>query len=113
MVSAAIKFLMSEIDNLLSLLDRGQDNALLRFSLGNAYLKNGNYELASENFSKAVTFDPDYSAAWKLYARSLDKNGKTEKAIKTYQQGIKVAENKGDIQAAKEMKVFLKRLKKS
>ena len=101
---------MSEIDNLLSLLDKGHDNALLRFSLGNAYLKNGSCELASENFSKAITFDPEYSAAWKLYARALDKCGETEKAIRAYHQGIKVAENKGDIQAAKEMRVFLNRL---
>lgn len=101
---------MSEIENLLFLLDKGQDNAILRFSLGNAYLKEGNYELASENFSKALKFDPDFSAAWKLYAKTMEKTGEKKKAIEIYQQGIKVAENKRDIQAAKEMKVFLKRL---
>jgi len=38
------------------------------------------------------------------------KNNQIENAIKAYETGIKVADKKGDIQAAKEMKVFLKRL---
>ena len=39
-------------------------------------------------------------------------NHDTAAAINAYQQGIQVAEQKGDKQAAKEMQVFLKRLLK-
>jgi len=38
------------------------------------------------------------------------KNEQPELAIEIYTKGIQVADNKGDIQASKEMKVFLKRL---
>jgi Tfp pilus assembly protein PilF len=98
------------IKNLEAMLEKGQDNALLRYSLGNEYLKEKNFEAATAHLAKAVELDPDYSAAWKLYGKALVANDQIENAINTYETGIKVAKNKGDIQAAKEMKVFLKRL---
>jgi hypothetical protein len=38
--------------------------------------------------------------------------GDNEGAIQVYETGIEAARQKGDIQAVKEMQVFLKRLKK-
>jgi len=98
------------ISNLQSMLDQGQDNALIRFSLGNAYLNLKEYKQAIEHLALALKHDPDYSAAWKLYGKALAGDGRNDEAILAYQQGIEIAENKGDIQAAKEMKVFLKRV---
>lgn len=98
------------INNLQSMLDQGKDNALLRFSLGNEYLKLKEYEMAIEHLAHALKQDPDYSAAWKLYGKALAGADKNIEAISTYKLGIKKAEKKGDIQAAKEMKIFLKRL---
>lgn len=96
--------------NFQSMLEQGQDNAMIRFSLGNAYLNAKEYEQAIEHLALALKHDPDYSAAWKLYGKALAAANKNDEAIKAYKQGIEIAENKGDIQAAKEMKVFLKRL---
>jgi len=98
------------ISNFQSMLEQGQDNALIRFGLGNAYLNLHEYEQAIEHLAQALQFDQDYSAAWKLYGKALSGAGQNDEAITAYQQGIETAENKGDIQAAKEMKVFLKRL---
>jgi Tfp pilus assembly protein PilF len=98
------------ISNFQSMLERGQDNALIRFGLGNAYLNSKDYTQAIEHLTVALKHDPDYSAAWKLYGKALAGAGSNDEAIKAYQQGIETAENKGDIQAAREMKVFLKRL---
>lgn len=98
------------ITNLQSMLELGQDNALVRFSLGNAYLNSKDYEQAVEHLSQTLKHDPDYSAAWKLYGKALAAAGRENEAITAYQQGIQIAEKKGDIQAAKEMKIFLKRL---
>lgn len=103
---------MSEIQNLEAMLETGQDNALLRFALGSAFLKYGKATEASLHLARAVEFDPSYSAAWKLYGKSLEQQDKRSEAIEIYNKGIKAAEKKGDIQAAKEMKVFLKRLRK-
>ncbi len=102
---------MDIIENLKSLLVQGQDNAVLRFSLGNAYLNIKKYPEAIEHFARAVELDPEYSAAWKHYGRALVENEQNNEAIIVYEKGISVAEKKGDIQAAREMKVFLKRIK--
>jgi predicted Zn-dependent protease len=101
------------IENFEAMLAAGQDNALLRYGLGNAYLREGNTEKAVLHLQQAVRFDPAYSAAWKLYGKALAEAGMTHEAAQAYRTGIGVAQTRGDIQAAKEMKVFLKRLEKA
>ena len=95
------------------MLYKEQDNALIRYSLGNEYLRVKKFTEAIKHLNRAVEIDPGYSAAWKLYGKALADNNRINEAIKAYEKGIAVAEKKGDIQAAREMKVFLKRLKKS
>jgi len=93
------------------LAERGE-TALLRFSLGNAYLAD-HAEIAAEHLERAVALDPAYSAAWKLLGRALASCDRIESARQAYSTGIETAERRGDIQAAKEMRVFLKRLEKA
>jgi predicted Zn-dependent protease len=100
------------VDNLRAMLASGQDNALLRFSLGSALLKEGDAAGAIEHLGEALRQDPGYSAAWKLYGKALQAAGDTQAAAGAYEQGITVAEGKGDKQAAREMAVFLKRLRR-
>ena len=101
------------LTNLLKMLDAGRDNALLRFSLGNEYLKAGDAQRATEHLHAATQRDPDYSAAWKLLGRALEASGARDEALAAYREGIAVAERKGDRQAAKEMTVFARRLERS
>ncbi len=103
---------MALLDNLEAMLARGQDSALLRHGLGAEHLKLGNHDQAIAHLREAVAKDPKFSAAWKLLGEALALSGRKDEAIKTYEDGIRVAEDKGDIQAAKEMRVFLKRLQK-
>lgn len=90
-----------------------RDGALLRFSLGNALLGNGDAAAAVIAFREAVAFDPTYSAAWKGLGRALAESGAAAAAISAYERGIEVAHARGDEQAAKEMNVFLRRLRKA
>jgi Tfp pilus assembly protein PilF len=85
---------------------------LLRFSLGSALLKDGDVTGAIEHLAEALRQDPEYSAAWKIYGKALQASGDSVAAIEAYERGIAVAERKGDKQAAKEMTVFLKRLRR-
>lgn len=101
---------MGIIDSFEKMLAGGKDSALLRFSLGNEYLKAGDAPRAAEHLRAAVTQDHGYSAAWKLLGKALVQAGDTAAARECYRKGIKTAEAKGDKQAAKEMTVFLKRL---
>jgi tetratricopeptide (TPR) repeat protein len=96
-----------------AMLAAGKDSALLRYGLGQAYVQEGKLEEALRHLAKAVELDAGYSAAWKLYGKMLAEAGRTEKAMKAYQKGIESAQRKGDVQAAKEMQVFLRRLEKS
>jgi predicted Zn-dependent protease len=100
------------ISSLEKLLGGPRDGALLRYSLGNEWLKSGDPGQAARYFRDAVERDAKYSAAWKLLGKSLAENGDVHGALDAYTQGIRVAEAKGDIQAAKEMTVFARRLGK-
>lgn len=104
---------MSMIDNFEKMLAAGQDNALLRYSLGNEYLKAEAYDQALEHLRVCLVKDPRYSAAYKALGKALAAVGESDAAREAYEKGITVAEDKGDIQAAKEMRVFLKRLNKT
>jgi tetratricopeptide (TPR) repeat protein len=104
---------MGITDNLEDMLARGQDSALLRYSLGNEYLKREAHDLAAGHLAEAVRLDPGYSAAWKLYGKALSGLGQYPQAIAAYDRGIAAAEEKGDLQAAKEMRVFRKRAEKA
>ena len=101
-----------QIENLLKLVGTARDGALLRFSLGNEFLKSGEFDRAVEQLRAAVEKDSGYSAAWKMLGKALEAAGRREQALTVYREGIGVAERKGDKQAAKEMTVYARRLEK-
>lgn len=98
------------IDKFEKMLAQGKDNAMLRFTLGNEYIKINDFDKATFHLRQALKYDPKYSAAWKLLGKALTDSQKFDEAQSAYKQGIEIAEQNGDIQAAKEMKVFLNRL---
>jgi predicted Zn-dependent protease len=100
------------IENLEAMLARGQDNAMLRYTLGTHYLKRGAAQQAVDHLREAVRMDPAYSAAWKGYGKALAAVDDLAGARDAYARGIKAAGQKGDIQAAREMQVFLRRVEK-
>lgn len=101
---------MDRIANMKKMLEDGRDDLLLRFGLGQALFTAGQHEEAIVHLKRAVAHDPNHSAAWKFLGKAYAANEETDKAIRAYREGIRVAEQKGDIQAAKEMRVFLKRI---
>lgn len=101
------------IANLEKLLGGPRDGSLLRYSLGNELLKAGDATGAAGRFREAVERDVNYSAAWKMLGKALAESGDASGALDAYTQGIAVAEARGDVQAAKEMTVFARRLRKA
>jgi Tfp pilus assembly protein PilF len=100
------------IATLEKLLGGPRDGALLRYSLGNEWLKAGDPAQAVGYFRAALELDPKYSAAWKLLGKALAASGDEPAALAAYERGIATAQARGDIQAAKEMAVFASRLRK-
>jgi Tfp pilus assembly protein PilF len=99
-------------ENLQLMLERGQDSPLLRYALGQECLKAGDLVTAIDHLRQAVDQNPRYSAAWKALGEAHAKAGTIDRAIDVYERGIAAANAAGDVQAAKEMTVFLKRLRK-
>ncbi len=100
------------IINLEKLLGGPRDNALLRYSLGNEWLKCGDAAKACVFLRTALDLDPAYSAAWKGYGKALQESGDLTGALDAFTRGAQVAQSRGDLQAAKEMSVFIRRLQK-
>ena len=94
------------------LLAAGKDGALLRFGLGNEFLKCGDVEAAVTHLRRAVSLDPGYSAAWKLLGKALSAAQRDDEALAAWHEGIAAAQRKGDKQAMREMQVFVRRLAK-
>jgi len=103
---------MSALETFENMLAAGKDNVLLRYSLGNEYFKLGRFDIARVHLDAALAFDPRYSAAWKLLGKTLTEAGMPAEALETYRRGVSAAEEKGDLQAVKEMRVFARRIEK-
>lgn len=99
--------------NLELMLQRGQDSPLLRFSLGGACLDDGDLLAAITHLSAAVEQNPGYSAAWRRLGDACALAGSRERAAEVYERGVAVATTAGDLQAAREMQVFLRRLRRN
>ncbi|MDN2672494.1 hypothetical protein OX459_13900 [Janthinobacterium sp. SUN026] len=99
-------------EKLEKLLAQGRDNALLRFGLGDACLKDDDAQQAALHLAQATVQQPGYSAAWKLLGKALQQLGRLDDAQAAWTTGMTVAQQQGDLQAVKEMTVFLKRLQK-
>lgn len=100
-------------DNLQRMLERGQDSPLLRYALGRECLKQGDWLAAIDHLRQAVDQNPRYSAAWKALGEAHVGAGSPERAAEVYERGIAAARQSGDLQAAREMEVFLRRLRRS
>ena len=100
-------------EGLEKMLARGVDNSLLRFGLGKACLDEGEAEQAMQHLQKCLSFDPAYSAAWKLLGQACLKQGLDAEARLAWENGLEIARQRGDTQTEKELLVFLRRLDKS
>lgn len=100
----------ARISSLRQQCDGPRDGALLRYALGMALLEADNAAEAVVELHRAVVFDPNYSAAWKLLGKACLAAADAAGAMDAWQQGITVAQARGDTQAAKEMTVFLRRV---
>jgi len=96
-------------ERLLAQLAQGQDGPLLRLGLAKALLVS-DPAAALAHARAAVAQDPELSAAWKLLGRAAISAGEPETARAAWTHGLAVARQRGDLQAVREMEVFLRRL---
>ena len=102
----------SLVERLQAQLGGPRDGALLRYSLGQALLAGGDAAGARRELRAALDFDPTYSAAWKVLGQAALAAGDADAAAAAWTRGIATATARGDVQAGKEMAVFLRRLQR-
>src|SRR5436190_23599609 len=86
------------------------DDTVLRFGLGELYIEAKDFASAAEQFAEIIRLDPHYSAAYRYLGQAYAAVGRSAEAAAVFQQGIAVAQARGDLQTAKEMQVCLRRL---
>ena len=91
-------------------IDMDPNDPLMHYGLGLEYAKADMHAEAAASLKKALEFKDDYSAAYRELGKALTALGQTDEAVPVYEKGIPIAENNGDIQTAKEMRIFLKRI---
>ena len=99
----------SRLQQFKELAELDPDDPVVHYGLGSEHLKLGEYREAAQAFRRALELKPDYSAAYRELGKALEKLGERDAARATYEKGREVAREKGDLQTAKEIDVFLKR----
>ena len=101
---------MKTLKKLKAALENGEDTALLRFSLGSAYLKKKEVHKAIENLSKAVEMDSTQATSWKLLGQAYASNEQYDDAREAFKKSLGIAESKENRFLIKELNDFITRL---
>lgn len=92
------------------LIARGRDDYTARLAAGQARLSQGDLQLAIEHLLHAVEHDPAQSIAWQWLGKARLQVDDSKGAAEAWRRGIEAAERRGDKQAEKVMRVWLRRL---
>jgi Flp pilus assembly protein TadD len=98
---------------LLASVEEEPDDPLGHYLLGTEYAALDRHDEAIASFRRAIDCMPDYTAAFRDLGKALRAAGRLEEARKAFEQGLAVADRTHDVQTAKEIRVFLGRLKES
>ena len=78
-------------------------DALANFGLGQLRLESGRFADSVDHLERALSVDPDYSAAYLALGRALESLGETRRAHDTYSSGVAAAARRGDMKTANSM----------
>ena len=100
----------ARIEQFRKMAEADPENELGHFSLGRACLDAGQFEQASQSFERALQLNPNLSKAYQLLADALLKQNLRDPAIARLTQGVKVADERGDLMPRNDMMKMLKEL---
>ncbi len=89
-------------------LELDSEDTLAHFGLGEIHLERGEAEQAVLHLTKVLEQDKQYSRAYLLLGKSLQRLNREGEAQVIYRQGVEVAAAKGDMMPANEMQSLLK-----
>lgn len=95
---------MSRIEKLNEFLKTNPSDSFLQHALALEYIKMGDDEKARRLFEALLNREPGYIGSYYHLAKLLERNDKTEEAIKVYEKGMEEAKKAGDNHALGELK---------
>ncbi|MCA8940127.1 MAG: tetratricopeptide repeat protein, partial [Planctomycetes bacterium] len=107
-----IKKLEDRVTKFKAIIEMDPGDVLGYFGCGKALLDSKRFREAAEMLAKVVEIQEDYSVAWANLGTAYAALGENDKARETFEKGIEVAREKGDMMPARDMQVRLERLPK-
>jgi len=101
---------MDRIAKIAGMLKDNPADSFLQHALALEYIKLGNDEVARGLFEKLLSENLGYVGSYYHLAKLLERNEKTEEAIKVYEKGMEEAKKAGDNHAYGELRAAYEEL---
>ena len=95
---------MDRIEKLQEFLQANPQDSFVKHALALEYIKLGNDEAAQSLFEEILNREPGYVGSYYHLAKLLERNDKTEEAIKWYEKGMEETKKAGDNHAFGELR---------
>ena len=95
---------MDRISKLKDFLKANPQDSFVQHAMALEYIKLGDDEQAKGLFEAIVNREPGYIGSYYHLGKLLERNNKTEEAIKVYEKGMEEAKKAGDNHAYGELK---------
>lgn len=93
-----------KIQQILNFLEKEPNDCFLLHALALEHLKLDNVQEAQNLFTKVINIDPLYVGTYYHLGRTWEILQQNDKAIEVYEEGIKMAQQKGDKHALNELR---------
>jgi|TARA_R110000782_G_scaffold259836_7_gene350641 tetratricopeptide (TPR) repeat protein len=101
---------MPSIEQLTRLLEAEPNDPFLLYGVAQEHLKAGDLDAAVAWFDRTIAADPAHAYAYFHKARALETAERTEDAVATLREGVRVARAAGDQKALSELSGYLDEL---
>lgn len=91
----------------LQVLEIDSEDTLANFGLGNIAVERNEFEKAVTYLEAVIAADPKYSVAYLTLGKAYLGAKRKEEAIRTWQEGVVIAANRGDLMPANQMQALL------
>jgi uncharacterized protein HemY len=102
---------MTRLERMRKLVELDPKSEITHFGLGQACYDEGLFAEGASAMARAIEIKPDYTAAYEILGRCLEKLGKLEEAEAVYQKGIEIGTLRGHMIPTEKMKARLNRVK--
>lgn len=102
---------MTRLERMRKLVELDPKSEITHFGLGQACYDEGLFAEGASAMARAVEIKPDYTAAYEILGRCLEKMGNLEEAEAVYLKGIEIGTVRGDMIPTEKMKARLNRVK--